>query len=184
MAFKMNFSGFKNVGKTGEYHNSAAFQKSAFKHDNPDEPFHVHDTPKRKAQRDLDAMEAGSRRNPDGTRKKGKAKKDAKEMRKWTGLDQQKYDRDAKKQEKSFRGKSGQEGLDKYRDKQQRKRQRKADWKKSGTRKVLTALNPFDAESKKARAARSTARKNERREKESGKGVGKDCTEKGCGAYK
>jgi len=163
----------------------APFPKAAFKDaGHGGDAFHTHETPEDKAKRDLDMMQAGSRFDESGKRKTGEARKIAKMTRKFTGLDQQKYDREAKREKKSFRGKSGQEGLDKYRDRQQRKRQRKADWKKSGARKVLTALNPFDAESKKARAARSTARKNERREKESGKGVGKDCTEKGCTAYR
>ena len=176
MAFKMNFSGFKNVGKTGEYHDSAAFQKSALKHNNPEDPFHVHETKKQKAQRDLDAMEAGSRKNPDGTRKKGKAKKEAKEMRKWTGLDQQKYDREAKRESNKFERKygKGKEGIDKYKDKQRKKNKRK---------KAIAKINPFDAESKKARATRKTARKNKGREGESGKGVGKNCGKDGCGAY-
>ena len=89
-------------------------------------------------------------------------------MRKWTGLDLQKYDRESRREKKKFTRKygEGQEGLDKYRDKQQRKRQRKANWKKSGARKVLTALNPFDAKSKAARAARKIERAN----KDKGKG--------------
>ena len=104
----------------------APYPKSAFKHDNPNEPFHVHDTPENKVQRDLDAMAAGSRFHPDGTRKKGEDKKMAKEMRKWTGLDQQKYDREARRESNKFERKygKGQEGLDKYKKKQKRKNKR------------------------------------------------------------
>ena len=134
-------------------------------------------SPKQKAQQDLDMMAAGSRFHPDGTRKKGEDKKMAKMTRKWTGLDQQKYDREAKRESNKFTRKygEGQEGIDKFKNKQRKKNKRK---------KFIAKINPFDAESKKARATRSTARKNRRREGESGKGVGKNCTEKGCGAYR
>ena len=165
MAFKMNFSGFKNVGKTGEYHDSAAFQKSALKDaGHGGELFHMHDTPERKAQRDLDAMAAGSRRNPDGTRKKGKAKKEAKEMRKWTGLDQQKYDREAKREKTSFRGKEGQEGLDKLKKNLQKKNKK--------------------SRNKSRRKGAKTARKAVRSQKQSlARTSGAGCQGSGCGAY-
>ena len=124
MAFKMKSpypkAAFKDAGHGGEL-------------------FHIHETPKMKAQRDLYAMAAGSRFNPDGTRKRGDARREAREMRKWTGLDQQKYDRESRREKKKFTRKygEGQEGLDKYRDKQQRKRQRKANWKNQVREKFL-----------------------------------------------
>ncbi len=115
------------------------YPKSAFKHDNPNDPFHVHETAEQKAQRDLDAMAAGSRFNPDGTRKRGDARREAREMRKWTGLDQQKYDRELRRDKRKFERKygKGQEGLDKFKKKQRRKNKRgnlgktiKAGWDK------------------------------------------------------
>ena len=95
----------------------APYPKSAFKDaGHGGELFHIHDTPERKANRDIDAMAAGRRRNPDGTRKKGEAKKEAKAMRKWTGLDQQKYDKETRRETRKFERKygEGQEGLDKF----------------------------------------------------------------------
>ena len=184
MAFKMNFSGFKNVGKTGEYHDSAAFQKSALKHNNPDDPFHVHETKKQKAQRDLDAMAAGSRFNPDGTRKKGDARREAREMRKWTGLDQQKYDREGRREDRKFKRKygEGQEGLDKYKEKQAKKRKRKKTIGK--IKKAVEKINPFDAQSKKNRKSRRGARKTSSRVSGNRSGAGSGCEKTGsCGAF-
>ena len=82
-------------------------------------------SPTEKAKQDLDMMKLGSRFDESGKRKKGDAKKMAKMTRKWTGLDQQKYDRDTKRQKTSFRGKGGQEGLDKLKKNLQKKNRRK-----------------------------------------------------------
>ena len=123
--------------------------------------FTVKESAKDKAQRDLDMMKLGSRFDESGKRKKGEAKKMAKMTRKYTGLDQQKYDRDAKKQKTSFRGKKGQEGLDKLKEKQKKK--------SSG-----------GAKRKKARATRKAARS----QKQSlARGAGSGWQGAGCGAY-
>ena len=160
----------------------APFQKSAFKDaGHGGEMFHIHDKPGDKQKRDLSAMAAGSRRNPDGTRKKGEAKKEAKEMRKWTGLDQQKYDREAKREKTSFRGKGGQEGLDKYKDKQAKKRKKKKTIGK--IKKAVEKINPFDAQSKKNRESRRGARKTSARVSGNRSGAGSGCEKTGsCGA--
>jgi len=143
----------------------APFPKAAFKDaGHGGDAFHTHETPKDKAKRDLDAMEAGSRFHADGTRKRGQDRKDAREMRKWTGLDQQKYDREAKREETSFRGEEGQEGLDKLK-KHLQKKNRKS--RKKSKRKT-------------ARAARKAARS----QKESlARTSGAGCQGAGCGAY-
>jgi len=159
----------------------APFPKAAFKDaGHGGDTFHTHETPKDKAKRDLDMMALGSRRNPDGTRKRGEARKQAKEIRQWTGLDQQKYDREAKREKTSFRGKSGQEGLDKLRTKLQKKAKRKRETKKAVGKvtKAVGKINPFDAESKAARAARKIARGN----KDKGKGGkhGQGCKDGVC----
>ena len=160
------------------------YPKSAFKHDDPDNLFHIHETPEQKAQRDLDAMAAGSRFNPDGTRKRGDARREAREMRKWTGLDQQKYDRELRREERRFERKygKGQEGLDKYRDKQQRKRKRKKTIDK--IKKAVEKINPFDAQSKKNRKARRGAKKTSERVSGNRSGAGSGCEKTGsCGAF-
>ena len=59
-------------------------------------------SPQDKAQQDLDMMKAGSRFDESGKRKKGEAKKMAKMTRKWTGLDQQKYDRESRRIGRKF----------------------------------------------------------------------------------
>ena len=123
--------------------------------------FTVKETAKDKAKRDLDMMKAGSRFDESGKRKKGEAKKMAKMTREYTGLDQQKYDKEAKKQKTHFRGKEGQEGLDKFRQKQKKK--------SSGGSKR-----------KKARATRKAAR-SQKRSLAGGSGSG--CQGAGCGAY-
>ena len=139
--------------------------KAELKHGgNGGDVFHVHDTPEQKAQRDLDAMAAGSRFNPDGTRKRGEARKQAREMRKWTGLDQQKYDREAKREETSFRGKEGQEGLDKLKKNLQKKNRK--------------------SRNKSRRKGAKTARKAVRSQKQSlARTSGAGCQGAGCGAY-
>jgi hypothetical protein len=161
----------------------APYPKAAFKDaGHGGDMFHIHETPKMKAQRDLDAMAAGSRFNPDGTRKRGDARREAREMRKWTGLDQQKYDRELRREDRKFTRKygEGQEGLDKFRDKQQKKRKRKKNMGKvtKAIGKVVEAVNPFDAKSKAARAARKIARGN----KDKGKGGkhGQGCKDGVC----
>ena len=83
-------------------------------------------SPEDKALQDVEMMAAGSRFHADGTRKKGEDKKLAKEIRQWTGLDQQKYDRELRRENRRFERKygKGQEGLDKFRDKQRKKNNR------------------------------------------------------------
>jgi len=165
----------------------APFPKAAFKDaGHGGDAFHTHETPKDKAKRDLDMMQAGSRFDESGKRKTGEARKIAKMTRKFTGLDQQKYDREAKREKKSFRGKSGQEGLDKLRTKLQKKAKRKRGTKKAigkitkAIGKVVGVINPFDAQSKTARGARKTSA----RVSGNRSGAGSGCEKTGsCGAF-
>tara|TARA_R100000152_G_C6633599_1_gene80410 strand:+ start:82 stop:576 length:495 start_codon:yes stop_codon:yes gene_type:complete len=137
-----------------------------------------------KAKQDLDMMKLGSRFDESGKRKKGEAKKIAKMTRKWTGLDQQKYDREAKRESSKFERKygEGQEGLDKFRDKQQKKRKRKKTIGK--IKKAVEKINPFDAQSKTKRKARRGARKTSERVSGNRSGAGSGCEKTGsCGAF-
>jgi len=158
------------------------FPKAAFKDaGHGGDTFHTHETPKDKAKRDLDMMQAGSRFDESGKRKTGEARKIAKMTRKFTGLDQQKYDREAKREKTSFRGKGGQEGLDKYKDKQAKKRKKKKTIGK--IKKAVEKINPFDAQSKKNRESRRGARKTSARVSGNRSGAGSGCEKTGsCGA--
>lgn len=132
--------------------------------------FEFKETPKQKAERNLTDAKLGSRFDSSGKRKKGEAKKLAKEMRKFTGLDKDKMDRQDRRETRKFERKfgEGQEGLDKFKEKQRKKNKRK---RKSSIRK-------------KARQTRRTARKNQARTAAAGIGFGgNNCTDAGCGAY-
>ena len=176
MAFKMKGSPMaRNYG--------AAFKDAGHGGD----AFHTHETSKDKAKRDLDIMKVGSRRDESGKRKTGEGRKTAKMTREFTGLDQQKYDKDTKKASRSFRGKSGQEGLDKLKAKLQNKATRKRKVKKvvGKVKKVVGKINPFDAESKAARKSRKDARKASERTSSNRSGAGSGCEKTGsCGAYR
>jgi len=143
----------------------APFPKAAFKDaGHGGDAFHTHETPKDKAKRDLDMMQAGSRFDESGKRKTGEARKMAKMTRNFTGLDQQKYDREAKREKTSFRGKEGQEGLDKL--------------KKNLQKKNKKSTN------KSRRKSAKTARKAVRSQKQSlARTSGAGCQGSGCGAY-
>ena len=150
MAFKMK----------GSPYPKAAFKDAGHGGD----AFHTHETPKDKAQRDIDMMQAGSRFDESGKRKTGEARKIAKMTRKFTGLDQQKYDREAKREKTSFRGEEGQEGLDKLKKNLQKKNRKSRNKSKR----------------KNARAARKAVRS----QKESlARTSGAGCQGSGCGAY-
>tara|TARA_R100000808_G_C2111407_1_gene125347 strand:+ start:457 stop:870 length:414 start_codon:yes stop_codon:yes gene_type:complete len=88
--------------------------------------FDVTETPREKGERLLIDLELGSRFDSEGNRKKGEAKKLAKMMRDFTGLDKEKIERQAEKGTipARFRGR-GQEGLDAYRDMMRRRNRRR-----------------------------------------------------------
>jgi len=142
--------------------------------------FSIKESAKDKAERDLDMMKSGSRFDESGKRKKGEARKTAKMTREYTGLDQQKYDRQTKRAKTSFRGKGGAEGLAKLKSKLQKKagRQRGRAELVDKVKKVVGKVNPFDSESKNARDARKVARGN----KNKGKGGkhGQGCKDGKC----
>ena len=160
----------------------APFPKAAFKdHGGPHgTDFSIKESAEDKAKRDLDIMKDGSRFDESGKRKKGEARKIAKMTREFTGLDQQKYDRQTKRAKKSFRGEGGQKGLDKLKRKLQKKASRKSARKGlvGKVKKVVEKVNPFDAKSKDAREARKIARGN----KNKGKGGkhGQGCKDGKC----
>ena len=92
--------------------------------------FDYTETPEQKGERLLRDLELGSRFDSEGKRKKGEAKKLAKEMRKFTGLDKEKMERQAERETipARFRGR-GQEGLDAYRDMMRRRNRIRQDLK-------------------------------------------------------
>ncbi len=88
-----NTTSFKKMGSSPMHRNFAVGDPKK-KPGNTD--FSYTQSPQNKEQQDLEMMKAGSRFDESGKRKKGEAKKMAKMTREWTGLDQQKYDRDAR----------------------------------------------------------------------------------------
>ena len=103
--------------------------------------FDYTETPKQKGARLLSDLELGSRFDSEGKRKKGEAKKLAKEMRKFTGLDKEKMERQAEKGTipARFRGR-GQEGLDAYRDMMRRRNRRRQDLKNLNIMEAIRSL--------------------------------------------
>lgn len=103
--------------------------------------FDYTETPREKGERLLRDLELGSRFDSEGKRKKGEAKKLAKEMRKFTGLDKEKMERQAERETipARFRGR-GQEGLDAYRDMMRRRNRRRQDLKNLNIMEAIRSL--------------------------------------------
>lgn len=165
----------------------APFQKSVFKDaGHGGDTFHVHESAQEKAQRDIDLIKSGA---TSGRGKDRQGRKVAREMRQWTDLpSEQKYERQTKREEKKFtrRYGEGQEGLDKFKKKQQKKRKRKTVVGKvtKAIGKVVGAINPFDAKSKSKRTSRKSARKTSARVSGNRSGAGSGCEKTGsCGAF-
>jgi len=105
--------------------------------------FDVTETPEEKGERLLIDLELGSRFDSEGNRKKGEAKKLAKMMRDFTGLDKEKMERQAEKGTIPARFRSrGQEGLDAYIDMMRRraKRKRERERGEGAVKKMIDAL--------------------------------------------
>ena len=113
------------------------------KYQNGGTTFDYKETPRQKGERLLIDLELGSRFDSEGKRKKGEAKKLAKEMRKFTGLDKEKMERQAEKGTIPARFRSrGQEGLDAYIDMMRRraKRKRERERGEGPVKKMIDAL--------------------------------------------
>ena len=104
--------------------------------------FDYTETPREKGERLLIDLELGSRFDSEGKRKKGEEKKLAKEMRKFTGLDKEKMERQERRESRRFERRfgEGQEGLDAYRDMMRRRNQRRRDLKNLNIMEAIRSL--------------------------------------------
>lgn len=145
------------------------------KYQNGGTTFDFKETPRQKGERLLMDLEFGSRFDSEGKRKKGEARKLAKQMREFTGLDKEKMERQAEKETipARFRGR-GQEGLDAYRDMMRRRAKRKRERQRKGpVKKVIDALT-----------LSFLTRRAEDKMRSQSSGAGSGCEKTGtCGAF-